>query len=80
MNAVMLPLRESQVIELAGQLSPQGKRALLRTLIPDLGQFERLVNYGNARMQALCRRRGIDWEQLSETERERLIDDLLHEA
>jgi len=76
---VVLPLRESQVVELIQQLSPEGKRAVLRTLILDLDQFELLVDYGNERIRALCQQRGIDWDSLSEEERERLIDDLLHE-
>jgi hypothetical protein len=79
MAEVMLPLHESQVVELARQLSPEGKRAVLRTLIPDLDQFEVLVDYGNVRIRALCGQRGINWDSLSEAERERLIDDLLHE-
>lgn len=79
MTEVVLPLRESQVVELIQQLSPEGKRAVLRTLILDLDQFELLVDYGNERIRALCQQRGIDWDSLSEEERERLIDDLLHE-
>ena len=78
MDAVMLPLRESQVVDLARQLSPAGKRAILRALIPDPNQFEVLVDYGNERVRALCKERGISWDGLSEEERERLIDDLLH--
>ncbi len=79
MPEVMLPLDESQVIELTRQLSPEGKRAVLRSLIPDIDQFEDLVDYGNERMRVLAEQRGIDWDSLSEEERERLIDDLLHE-
>lgn len=79
MAEVMLPLNESQVIELTRQLSPAGKRAVLRSLIPDIDQFEDLVDYGNERIRALAEQRVIDWGGLSEAERERLIDDLLHE-
>ncbi len=79
MAEVMLTLRETQVLELATQLSPEGKRALLRVLIPDVARcegFEGLVNYGDARIRALCKRKGIDWDSLTEEQRERLIDDL----
>lgn len=79
MAEVMLPLDESQVIELTRQLSPEGKRAVLRNLIPDIDQFENLVDYGNERIRALAEQRGIDWNGLSEVEREQLIDTLLHE-
>jgi len=51
-----------------------------RVLIPDLDQFEALVDYGSERIRALCAQRGIDWDTLSEDERQRLIDELLHEA
>lgn len=80
MAEVMLPLNESQVIELTRQLSPEGKRAVLRSLIPDIDQFEDLVDYGNERIRVLAEQRGIDWDGLSEAEREQLIDDLLHEV
>lgn len=80
MAEVMLPVREPQVIELVRQLSPEGKRIVLQVLIPDLDQFEALVDYGDERIRALCAQRGIDWGTLSEEERQTLIDDLLHEA
>jgi len=80
MAEVMLPVREPQVIELVRQLSPEGKRIVLQVLIPDLDQFEALVDYGDKRIRALCAQRGIDWGTLSEEERQTLIDDLLHEA
>lgn len=80
MAEVMLPVREPQVIELVRQLSPEGKRTVLQVLIPDLDQFEALVEYGDERIRALCAQRGIDWGDLSEEERQTLIDDLLHEA
>ena len=80
MAEIMLPVRQSQVLELARQLSPQGKRALLRALIPGLDRYDVLVDYGSERMRALCEERGLDWDQLSEEERTKLIDDLLHEA
>jgi len=31
-------------------------------------------------MRALCGQRGLDWDGLSEEDRQRLIDQLLHEA
>jgi len=80
MAEVMLPVCEPQVVELVRQLSPEGKRTVLRVLIPDLDQFEALVDYGNERVRVLCAQRGIDWDSLSEEERQRLVDELLHEA
>jgi hypothetical protein len=80
MAELLLPIRQSQVLELARQLSPQGKRALLRALIPELDRYDVLVDYGGERIRTLCEERGLDWDQLSEEERTKLIDDLLHEA
>jgi len=52
----------------------------LQVLIPDLDQFQALVDYGSERIRALCIQRGINWETLSEEERQALIDELLQEA
>ena len=78
-TAIFLPLDESQVIALARQLTPAGKRALLRTLLPDLDELDRLVEYGNQRIRQLAAQRGLDWETLSEDERMRLVNDLKHD-
>jgi len=78
MDTVLLPIEESRVVELVLQLSPQGKRAILMALVPDLNEFEALVDYGDERIHVLAAERGLDWGSLSESERESLIDDLLH--
>jgi hypothetical protein len=78
-TAIFLPLDESQVITLAHQLTPAGKRALLRTLLLDLDELDRLVEYGNQRIRQLATQRGLDWETLSEDECMRLVDDLKHD-
>ena len=80
MGAVKLEIPESQVVDWAQQVSVEAKRAILRALIPRLDEFEGLIDYGNQRIRALCAERGIDWDSLSESEREHLIDDLLHET
>ena len=78
MHTVLLPIEESRIIKLASQLSPRGKRAILLTLVPHLDELEALVDYGDERIRALAAERGLDWESLSESERETLIDNLLH--
>ena len=89
MGAVTLSPRESQVIDLARQLSPEGKRVMplrsrrslarLQALIPEFDRLDNLVAYGDKRVRMLCKARGIDWDSLSEQERERLVDDWVHE-
>ncbi len=78
MSTVLLPIEESRIIELAPQLSPESKRAVLLALVPHLDEFETLVDYGNERIRTLSAKRGLDWDALSETERKNLIDKLLH--
>lgn len=76
---ILLPLQETQMIGLARQLTPTGKQALLRALIPDMGDLDHLVDYGNQRMRVIAAQRGVDWETLTDDERMQLIDDLTHE-
>jgi hypothetical protein len=56
------------------------KQSVLWALIPRLDELEVLVDYGSQRVRALCAERGLNWDQLTEDERERLVDELLHEA
>ena len=80
METVTLTVPESQVIEWVRQLSPKAKQNALRALIPDLDRLDVLVDYGIRRMQQLCAEHGIDWDSLTEDERQQLVDNMLHEA
>ena len=80
MGVITLEIPEAQLVEWVRQLSPAAKQSVLKALIPRLDELDALVDQGNQRMRALCAERGLDWEELTEDERERLIDDLLHEA
>jgi len=79
MTTIQLELPESQVLKLVRQLSPAGKRAALRELIPELDKLDTLVDYGDKRIRALCAERGVDWDTLTESQRMQLVDTLLHE-
>ncbi len=79
MGTVTLEIPESQVVDWVRQLSPTAKQLVLMTLIPRLDEFENLVDYGDRRMRALCAERDLDWDSLSEDERQQLIDELVHE-
>ena len=80
MQTVTLEVSESQLIRWVRQLSPAAKRSVLRALIPRLDAAEALTDYGEQHMRELCAERGLNWNSLSEDERERLVDTLLHEA
>jgi len=80
MGTITLEIPESQVIEWVRQLSPKAKRLALKALIPRLDELETLVDYGSQRMRSLCAERGLEWDSLTEDERQRLVDELLHET
>ncbi|MFC2023807.1 hypothetical protein ACFLT5_03630 [Chloroflexota bacterium] len=68
------------MIEWVQQMSPEAKQEVLWALIPRLDAFEALVEYGGERIRGLCDERGVDWDSMTEHDRERLIDELLHEG
>jgi hypothetical protein len=72
-------VNEDEVLEALGSLSPRGKREVLRRLIGDLDEFDRMVDRNRERLRAICRERGLDFSSLSEEEKEALIDRMLHE-
>jgi hypothetical protein len=79
MSVVTLEVSESQIVEWVLQLSPASRQSVLRALIPRLDELEALMDYGSQQIRSLCAERGLDWDALGEDERERLIDELLHE-
>ncbi len=80
MGVLTLEIPESQVVKWIKHLSPVGVRAVLKAIIPRLDELEALVDYGGQQMRALCTERGIDWDHLTEQERQQLVDEMLHEA
>ncbi len=73
-------LTYEQAVQFVKQLPPQGKKAVLMALAEECKrQRETLLEYGEERIRYICAQRGIDWTSLTDEERERFIDDLLHE-
>jgi hypothetical protein len=79
MGNVVVEMPESQVVEIVRRLSPESKRAILGALIQDMDKLDSLVEYGGERIREICAERGVAWDALSEEERLRLVDKLLHE-
>ena len=79
-NMSTLELSDEQVISLVRGLPAERKRAALLALAQDaqMGQDERL-RFGEAQLRRTCAERGLDWNRLSEDERESFVDALLHE-
>jgi len=76
----ILELTDEQVIDLVKQLPPERQRAALLALAEGAGErrAER-VKYAEAQLRTVCAARGLDWDKMSEDEREAFIDDLMHE-
>lgn len=77
---VTITLDERQVLDLVRQLPDERRSWLFRQLL----QFEwpvwaDLSAYGMANARKVAASRGLNWETLSDAEREELVDTLLHE-
>lgn len=80
MGRVTLTVSESQIVEWVQQMSPEARQDVLRALIPRMDEFEILVDYGEQRARAIADERGLEWDNMTEHEREMLVDELLHES
>jgi len=76
----ILTLSESQIIELVKQLPPESKRVVLLELAKESENgCESRMEYAETQLHNLCTGRGLNWDIMSEDERESFIDDLVHE-
>ena len=76
----VLELTDEQVISLVRQLPSARKRCALLALAQDaeVRRDERL-RFGEAQLRRLCVERGLEWDRLSEDQREEFVNRLLHE-
>ena len=79
MNAT-IKLTTEQVIDFIQQMPPKEKRAILIALAEktSMGAEERM-KYAESQVRQLCASRGLNWDAMTEEEREDFIDDLVHE-
>jgi hypothetical protein len=75
-----IEVNEEQLLRALEQLSPTARRTALAKLIRGYEALDRLVERNRVRVDALCRERGQEFARLTEEERERLIDDIIHET
>ena len=76
----ILELSDAQVVELVKQLPPERQRAALLALAAGAAQRrEERMQYAEAQLRRVSAERGLEWDKMSEDEREDFIDDLLHE-
>jgi hypothetical protein len=78
---VTLKLSDEQVIELFKQLDPEVKLAALNSLFPQGDLWWQItLAQGEEQLRRLASEHSLDWDTMSETEREGFVDDLLHAA
>jgi len=76
----ILELTEEQVVDLVRQLPPERQRAALLALAAGAGQRrQERAKYAEEQLRRVSAERGLNWDTMSEDEREALIDDLVHE-
>ena len=74
-----IDVNEKQILDSLDRLSPKGRREAVLRLVAGAATLDRTVETLQPRVIALARQRGLDWTRLSDEERERLVDDILHE-
>ena len=70
---------EDRILELLTELSPEAQKEALRRLLPSASYAEKAVERNGPRIEEIANECGIDWNALSEKQREEFIDNLLHE-
>jgi hypothetical protein len=71
--------RELQVLDALDRLSPAGRREAVRRLVAGAATLDRIADTLQPRIVEVARQRDLNWNGLSDEERERLVDDILHE-
>jgi len=75
-----LSLTDEQVVQLVKQLPPQSKQRVLADLTSERDQWwQTAAREGETDLRGLASARGLDWNSMSEDQREALVDNLLHE-
>ena len=76
-----LSLSDEQVVQLVKQLPPQSKQRVLTDLTAERDQWwQTAAREGEQDMRRLAAERGLDWDAMTEAQREAFVDDLLHES
>jgi hypothetical protein len=74
----VLELNDDQVISIVRQLPAARKRTALLALAQDAqARRKDRLRFGEGQLRRSCAERGLDWDRLSEDERETFVDGLL---
>jgi hypothetical protein len=74
-----IEVSEQQIVDALDRLSPRGRREAVRRLIAGASVLDRTIDVLQPRIVEIASQRGLDWTKLSDEERERLVDEILHE-
>ncbi len=74
-----IEVSEQQILDALDRLSARARREAVRRLIAGAATLDRTVDMLQPRILEIARQRGLNWTSLSDEERERLVDDILHE-
>jgi hypothetical protein len=75
----VLELSDEQVISLVRQLPAERKRTALLALAQDAqARREERLRFGEEQLRRASAERGLNWDRLSDNERESFVNDLLH--
>ena len=73
-------LTTDQVVGFVQQMPAEERRALLLAIAEQAAaNQEARIDYSETQLRQLCAERGLDWDAMSEAERENFVDDLIHE-
>lgn len=74
-----LSLTDEQVEQSVKQLPPQSKQRVLIDLTAERDQWwQATAREGEKDMKRLAAERGLDWDAMTESEREAFVDDILY--
>ncbi len=75
-----ITLSNEQVIELVKQLSPQQQAEVFKYLIlQQWSTWDSLSNYGAEKVRIVAQERDLNWNAMTEEERETFMDSVLNE-
>src|ERR1017187_6899450 len=74
----VLELTKEQIFDLVRQMPAEQKREMLFSLAANApAQRAKRQQFAEGQLRQLCAARGLDWDGLSEAQREAFIDDLI---
>ena len=77
---IRITFTDDQIVEAFQQLPPEQKRRALFALAEQAqANGSARMAYAEQQLRRLAVERGLDWDAMSEADREALVDDLIHE-